>query len=80
MLDSPLVSQFGYVEQRRFREALFDLRCGKLSPHVPTLLKALSLELWLRDVVERGVVSTSLPHPGCGSLVQPAVSALKAVS
>jgi asparagine synthase (glutamine-hydrolysing) len=56
VLCSPLVSRLGYVEQAAFRRALLDLKNGQLTPYFLRLIKAVYCELWLRDVVERGVV------------------------
>ncbi len=57
LLKSPLISEAGYIKRDEFRQALVDMRAGNLSPHYVRLLRALSLEVWLRDVVERGVIS-----------------------
>jgi asparagine synthase (glutamine-hydrolysing) len=56
-LRSPLASRLGYLNQAAFHGALIDMRDGRLSPHFIRLLRALSLELWTRDAVTRGVVS-----------------------
>jgi asparagine synthase (glutamine-hydrolysing) len=57
VLCSLLVSRLGYVEQAAFHRALLDLKNGQLTPYFLRLIKALYCELWLRDVVERGVVA-----------------------
>ncbi len=56
-LSSALSSYLGYVNIDREREALLAMKNGQLPTTFPDLLKALSLELWLRDVNTRGVVS-----------------------
>lgn len=55
ILDSPLVAQFGYVDKLTFLNALLGAKSGNI-PQLLPLLRALSLELWLRDVTERGLV------------------------
>lgn len=68
ILDSPLVSQLGYVHADRFKAALFMMRNGNIPPHPVRLLKALALELWLRAAVRneifaiQGTLSEKLRH------------------
>jgi len=62
---SPLTSRLGYVNRDKVLAALLATRDGQISPTFLQLLKALSLELWLRDVERRGVVtlrSVLAPH------------------
>lgn len=54
---TPLIAHLGYVDQKTFYQSLIDAKNGKLSPHFLRLFRALSLELWLRDVLSRGVIS-----------------------
>ena len=54
---APLLAGLGYVDQREFYSSLLDAKNGKLSLHFLRLFRALSLELWLRDVISRGVLS-----------------------
>jgi asparagine synthase (glutamine-hydrolysing) len=54
ILDSPLVSQLGYVRADFFKTALFMMKNGNIPAHPVRLLKALALELWLRAAVGRG--------------------------
>src|SRR6185437_11331589 len=56
-LESPLVSQLGYVRKDHFNAALFMMRNGSIPAHPVRLLKALALELWLRAAVGHGVFS-----------------------
>jgi asparagine synthase (glutamine-hydrolysing) len=51
-------SVFGYIDANLLREALLALRNGHVPPDFTRLLKALSLELWLRDVCARGLLRT----------------------
>jgi asparagine synthase (glutamine-hydrolysing) len=51
----PLISSLGFVNPGRFRERLLDARNGK-EIHIARILKAISLEFWLRDVIRRKVV------------------------
>jgi asparagine synthase (glutamine-hydrolysing) len=57
ILDRPLVSQLGYVVRDQLHAALFMMRNGQIPAHPVRLLKVLSLELWLRTAVDRGVVA-----------------------
>jgi asparagine synthase (glutamine-hydrolysing) len=55
---SPVAVQLGYLNAGRFYDALSAARRGKLPHlHALVLLKSLSLELWLRDMYKRGVLS-----------------------
>jgi len=53
---TPLSSRFGFIDHDTFQRALSQGKHGQL-PSIVNLLRALSLELWLRQVVECGVVS-----------------------
>lgn len=57
MFPSLLVSRLGYVDQQRFREALIALKSGILPVLMLPLLNAIYLELWLRDMVTRDIIS-----------------------
>ncbi len=57
----PVSSRLGYVDKDRIREALLALKTGQSSPYVVRLLRAVSLEFWLRDAEARGVISTQPP-------------------
>jgi asparagine synthase (glutamine-hydrolysing) len=57
VVHSPLISRLGYVNERGFRDALQGLRTGRVPIHLGPLLRALSLEFWLSDVVKRGLIS-----------------------
>jgi len=62
----PYSVRFGYVEGDQIRAALLRLKNGEVPLYVVRLLKALSLEGWLRDLTARGVLcapSTSRFHP-----------------
>jgi asparagine synthase (glutamine-hydrolysing) len=54
---SPLTSHLGFVDKDSILEALLSLKNGKVPIYVVRLLKALSLEFWLRDVQARNVIS-----------------------
>lgn len=56
ILDSLLISRLGYVRREPFCEALEELKRGLLSPYFLRLMKALSCELWLRDLTARRIV------------------------
>jgi asparagine synthase (glutamine-hydrolysing) len=54
-VQSSLSSRLGFVDRNRLAEALQDVRCGK-EIQIVRLLKAVSLEFWLRDLASRDVV------------------------
>ncbi len=58
MLLSPLSCRLGYVDRDRFREALLAMKHGQVTTTFIRLLRGLCLEVWLRDVEARGIVST----------------------
>jgi asparagine synthase (glutamine-hydrolysing) len=53
---SPVSSRLGYVERDSILTALNAMKAGQVPDYFLRLLKALSLELWLRDVSARGVI------------------------
>lgn len=55
-LDDPVSSALQYIDGEKLREDLGRVRTGHCPYHLVRLLKALSLELWLRDVISRGFV------------------------
>jgi asparagine synthase (glutamine-hydrolysing) len=59
LLKEPLSVQLGYLDGSSLRSALSDLQQGKVSRYVGPLLKALTLETWLREITKRGVLYTS---------------------
>lgn len=54
---SPMASALGYIDKASFRAGLSDLRNGRMAPWVGQLWRVVFLELWLRDVVDRGIIS-----------------------
>lgn len=66
LFEAPVSSSFGFVEPSLIREALLAMKNGHVPADFTRLLKALSLELWLRDVCARGVFADPRPN------VQPA--------
>jgi asparagine synthase (glutamine-hydrolysing) len=63
VLSCPLGSLLGYVEAEGLRSDLVKLKNGIVPPYLVRLLKALSLELWLRDVCSRGIISIPATSP-----------------
>ncbi|SRR6266566_2961916 len=57
ILESPLSARLGFINSAPLREALRDLKSGNVPSSVVLLMRALSLELWLRDTIQRGVIS-----------------------
>lgn len=60
VLVSPLISRFEYIDRKELRKDLFGVRNGHCPIYLVRLLKALSLEFWLRDLTSRGIIA--LPH------------------
>jgi asparagine synthase (glutamine-hydrolysing) len=56
-LISPLSSQLGYLDGNGLRLDLLTLKHGQIPNHLVRLLKALSLEFWLRDAEARKIVA-----------------------
>src|SRR5262249_8601277 len=56
-LDHPVSSALNYVDGEELRADLLRVRNGHCPFHLVRLLKALSLELWLRDVISRGIIA-----------------------
>lgn len=55
LFDSPMSEALGYIDAKCFRDALLTLKHGGKG-HIIRLLRAVSLELWLRDLGERQVM------------------------
>lgn len=49
-------SRFGFIDQQRFRAALAQAKAGS-APHLVRLIRTLSLDLWLGDVLQRGIIA-----------------------
>jgi hypothetical protein len=61
LFESPLATvRLGYFDESRFREAFTDAKNGK-APQLVRLLRALSLEFWMRDVGRRGLIHLAAP-------------------
>jgi asparagine synthase (glutamine-hydrolysing) len=73
---SSFSSDFGYIEQNLLREALLALKNGQVPPDFTRLLKALSLELWLRDMCARGLLTNTSRSPGDGGYSESRVPGL----
>jgi asparagine synthase (glutamine-hydrolysing) len=56
-LVAPLSAELNYVKITEFRAALFAAKNGQLSRQFLLLLRALSLEVWLRQAVAHNVIS-----------------------
>jgi asparagine synthase (glutamine-hydrolysing) len=61
LLQSSFSSRLGYIDQDQLSATLLAMRHGHAPRHFLRQLKALSLELWLRDAEARGVIS--IPSP-----------------
>lgn len=56
-LDHPITSELHYFDSDELKLDLRAVRNGHCPFHLVRLLKALSLELWLKDVIARGIVA-----------------------
>lgn len=63
LMDSSIISQYGFVDEQKLREALSAAKAGAPTQML-RLLGTVLLESWLRDVTRRGVLKT----PGLSSL------------
>jgi asparagine synthase (glutamine-hydrolysing) len=59
LFTSPLSSSLGYINREVFLEELNAARNGK-EIHIIRMLRAIALELWLRDVAARDLIDTKL--------------------
>lgn len=55
-----LIGRLGYVDSLKLRNALQDMKNGKLPRYVLRLINAISLEFWLRDLRAREIVTLPL--------------------
>ena len=55
----PVGSRLGYFVTEPLRESLRAVKNGQSSPYVLRLMKAISLETWLRQAESYGVISIS---------------------
>jgi asparagine synthase (glutamine-hydrolysing) len=60
---SPLIARLGFVDQAEFHAALVNAKHGNFSPFFLRLFRAISLELWLQDIVNRGVIAIAPGMP-----------------
>jgi asparagine synthase (glutamine-hydrolysing) len=56
--EKSLISGLGYLHEDRFLNVISDARAGKTVPLV-RVFRAISLEYWLRDIAERGLLDSS---------------------
>jgi asparagine synthase (glutamine-hydrolysing) len=61
MFASPLSCRLGYLDRHKVCVSLAAMKNGQMPTHSLRLLKALSLELWLREVATRGIVAFQSP-------------------
>jgi hypothetical protein len=57
LVEKPLLEECHFIRADKFRESLLGLKNGTISPFFIKLLQALHMEIWLRDVVRRGIVT-----------------------
>lgn len=62
LFENPLVSEFGFVDAHLIRQSLDTMKNGHVPADFTRLLKALSLEMWLRHVCDCGVLSHPAVH------------------
>jgi asparagine synthase (glutamine-hydrolysing) len=58
-LASGLSCRFGFIDPKGLETTLREIKAGRIPVYLISFLKALSLELWMNDVVKRGVISIS---------------------
>lgn len=58
LLQDPLISRLGYVEATRMYSTLSAMKHGRIPAHFLRLFKALSLEIWIRDLCARNLISS----------------------
>lgn len=56
ILNSSLICQLGYVHAKELHTSLLNIKNGNLGPTFLRTMRALSLELWLRAMIERGTI------------------------
>lgn len=56
-LASGLSCRFGFIDPKGLEKTLREIKAGRTPVYLISFLKALSLELWMNDVVKRGVIS-----------------------
>lgn len=61
LFTAPLSSRLGYVHHSRFLDSLRSAANGD-APHLVRLLKTVALELWLQQLLERGVLAQFSGH------------------
>lgn len=76
-LDHPVTSALHYFDGEKLREDLLRVRAGHCPYHLVRLLKALSLELWLRDVISRGIVRAPDQGPAGSSRKSPTMESVR---
>ena len=57
-LVSPLSTRLGFIDGNILRRSLVELKNGQVGEQIGGLLKALSLEFWLRDMAARRMIAT----------------------
>jgi asparagine synthase (glutamine-hydrolysing) len=62
LLKSPVSATLGYLDPSGLRRAAEAMKCGKVPPYSVGLLRAISLELWLQQAADRGLVTIPEPH------------------
>ena len=67
--DAPQSSDLGFINKTEFLKRLQAARNGKETPIVP-MMKAISLEFWLRDLVSRHLIDDR-PPSACATAAEP---------
>jgi len=58
IVNQPIIAKLGYVDLAEFQAALLAIKNGHLSPFALSFLRALSLEIWLNEMLLRGLSLT----------------------
>jgi asparagine synthase (glutamine-hydrolysing) len=68
MFSAPVSSRLGFIDPIRLRQCLFKGKNGD-APQLAGMMKAIALELWLQDVLRRGLIRN--PYEGAPQLPEP---------
>lgn len=71
ILGEAVSSRLGFINPVRLRQSLSQGKNGD-APHLVGMMKAIALELWLWDVIQRGLVRD--PYQGAHSRHEPSVA------
>jgi asparagine synthase (glutamine-hydrolysing) len=74
IFDAAVSSRLGFINPVRFRQCLFKAKNGD-APQLVRMMKVIALELWLQDVMRRGLIRS--PYEGAKQRPEPDLVELK---